>query len=111
MEACEFRDATPRFEGLDAVVLGVSPDSQKSHAKFKRKRQLTYPLLVDEEHRVAESYGVWQEKLFWGRRYMGVVRTTFLVDPQGRVARVFEKVNPEGHAAEVAGALREAQSR
>ncbi|MDB4908933.1 MAG: bcp [Gemmatimonadetes bacterium] len=87
------------------MVLGISPDSQKSHAKFKRKRQLTYPLLVDEEHRVAELYGTWQEKLFWGRKYWGVVRSTFIVAPDGTVAKAMRKVDAEGHAAEVAGAL------
>ncbi|GLC27918.1 peroxiredoxin [Roseisolibacter agri] len=105
VEACEFRDLLPRFEGLDAVVLGVSPDPVKSHAKFRAKYQLTYPLLADVEHAVAESYGVWREKQLYGRRYMGVVRSTFVIDAEGRVAHVFENVKSAGHAERVAEAV------
>lgn len=104
-EACSFRDHLPRLEGFDAVVLGISPDSAKSHRKFKEKFQLTYPLLVDEEHKVAEKYGVWGEKMLYGRKYMGVMRTTFIIGRDGKVAKVFEKVKPEEHAGEVAHAL------
>jgi peroxiredoxin Q/BCP len=104
-QACEFRDLFPRFHGGDAVVLGVSPDSVKSHVRFKRKYALPFTLLADTEHAVADAYGVWKEKSMFGRRYMGVERTTFVIDRDGRVARVFEKVNPAGHAAEVAEAL------
>jgi peroxiredoxin Q/BCP len=100
-EACEFRDALPRFDRLDAVILGVSPDDARSHRKFKEKFALPYTLLVDEEHRVADAYGVWQEKSMYGRKYWGNARTTFLIDREGRVARVFEKVKPDGHAEEV----------
>ena len=99
------RDAFPRFEGLDAVVLGVSPDSPKSHTKFKQKYNLPYTLIADQDHAIAEAYGVWGEKMNYGRKYMGVLRTTYIIDPDGRVARVFEKVKPENHGDEVAEAL------
>lgn len=104
-EACSFRDALPRFEGVDAVVLGISPDSPKSHRKFKEKFDLNYTLLADIEHKIADDYGVWQEKSMYGRKYMGVARTTFIIDPKGRIAKVFEKVKPEDHAVEVADAI------
>jgi peroxiredoxin Q/BCP len=108
VEACEFRDALPRFEGLEATVLGVSPDSVKSHQKFKKKFNLPFTLIADPDHSIAESYGVWGEKLMFGRKYMGVLRTTFLIDGDGRIAKVFRSVKPEGHAEEVARALSEA---
>lgn len=88
-------------------MLGISPDSAESHRKFKSKYGLRNTLLVDEDHAIAESYGVWVEKNTFGRKYMGIARTTFVVDPKGRVARVFEKVNPAGHAGDVAKALEE----
>ena len=100
-----FRDAFPRFEGLDAVILGDSSDSVAKQAKFKKKYDLPFTLLADEDHAIAEAYGVWAEKSFMGKHYMGVERTTFIIAPDGRVARVFEKVKPLGHAAEVAEAL------
>jgi peroxiredoxin Q/BCP len=106
-EACEFRDLFPRFSTAGATVLGVSPDPVRSHAKFKAKYQLPFTLLADPDHQVAEAYGVWQEKQMYGRKYMGVERTTFVIDRDGRVARVFEKVKPAGHAEEVAAALGE----
>ncbi|HLS47860.1 MAG TPA: peroxiredoxin, partial [Gemmatimonadales bacterium] len=90
-----------------AVVLGVSPDGLASHAKFRDKYQLPFPLLADEDHAVAEAYGVWGEKSMYGRTYEGILRTTFLIDGEGRIARVFEKVKPKGHAAEVLAALDE----
>ena len=99
----------PRFQGLQAEVLGISPDDVKSHVKFRKKFDLPYSLLADVGHKVAEEYGVWQEKSMYGRKYMGNARTTFVIDKDGRIAHVFEKVKPEGHAAEVAevvGALR-----
>jgi len=83
----------------------VSPDSPKSHTKFKQKYNLPYTLIADENHAIAEAYGVWGEKMNYGRKYMGVLRTTYLIDPDGRVARVFEKVKPENHAEEVMEAL------
>ena len=104
-EACEFRDLFPRFEAGGAVVLGVSPDDVKSHVKFKKKYGLPFTLLADTEKEAAQAYGVWKEKSMYGRKYMGVERTTFLIDAKGKVARVFEKVKPAGHAAEVQEAL------
>jgi peroxiredoxin Q/BCP len=101
VEACEFRDALPRFDAAKAVILGISPDSVKSHAKFKTKYELPYTLLADEEQTVLQAYDVWKEKSMYGKKYMGVERTTFLIDPQGQIAKVFSKVKPAGHAAEV----------
>ncbi len=86
-------------------MLGASPDSPTSHRKFKLKYDLPFTLLADEDHVVAEQYGVWAEKSMYGRKYWGVLRTTFVIDPDGRIARVFEKVKPENHAAEVADAI------
>jgi peroxiredoxin Q/BCP len=97
----------PRFVAGDAVILGVSPDSVRSHAKFKAKHDLPFTLLADEDHAVAERYGVWAEKSMYGRKYWGNLRTTVVVDRDGRIARVFERVKPAGHAAEVAAALDE----
>jgi peroxiredoxin Q/BCP len=105
VEACSFRDNLPRFGEMNAVVLGISPDTWRKHRNFKKKYGLTYTLLADENHVVAEAYGLWVEKLFWGRRYMGVARTTFIIGPDGRVARIFEGVTPENHASEVAAAV------
>jgi len=104
-EACEFRDAFPLFKKSKAVILGVSPDSVKSHQKFKAKYALPFTLLADEEHTVAERYGVWKEKSMYGRKYMGIERTTFIIDAAGRVAHVFEKVKPAGHAEAVQAAI------
>jgi peroxiredoxin Q/BCP len=104
-EACEFRDLFPRFTGSDAVILGISPDSVKSHQKFKAKYELPFTLLADTEHAVAEAYGVWKEKSMYGRSYMGVERTTFLIDGMGVLRQVFEKVKPAGHAEQVAAAI------
>lgn len=104
-EACEFRDLFPRFDGNKAVILGVSPDPVKSHAKFKAKYELPFTLLADTEKAIAQAYDVWKEKSMYGRKYMGVERTTFVIDAQGRVVRVFEKVKPAGHAAAVMAVL------
>lgn len=104
-EACEFRDVFPRFEGVDAVILGVSPDTPAAQAKFKKKYNLPFTLLADADHAVAEAYGVWKEKSMYGRKYMGVERTTFVIGPDGRIRKIFEKVKPAGHAAEVLAAL------
>ncbi len=106
-EACEFRDLFPRFDGSKAVVLGVSPDPVKSHVKFKTKYELPFTLLADTEKVVAQAYDVWKEKSMYGRKYMGVERTTFLIDKKGKVAKVFTKVKPAGHAAEVIAAIAE----
>ncbi len=105
IEAHEFNDALPKFAKFDAEVLGISPDAPKAQAKFKDKCELKFPLLCDVEHRVAESYGVWVEKSMYGRKYMGVERTTFLIGKDGKIARVFTKVKPAGHAGEVLEAL------
>jgi peroxiredoxin Q/BCP len=88
------------------VVIGVSPDSAKKHCRFKEKYDLPYPLIADTDHAVCEAYGVWQQKSMFGRKYMGVVRTTFIIDPDGRIAKVFEGVKPEEHAAEVLAELK-----
>ena len=104
-EACEFRDSWKDVMKSGAVVLGVSPDPVASHQKFKQKYQLPFPLLADIDHRVAGAYGAWGEKSMYGRKYQGILRTTFLIDPEGRVSRVFEKVQPAGHASEVLAAL------
>lgn len=104
-EACEFRDLMPRFTNGSAVILGISPDSVKSHQKFKAKYELPFTLLADTEKTVAEAYGVWKEKSMYGKKYMGVERTTFVIDAKGVLRQVFEKVKPAGHAEEVAGAI------
>lgn len=106
-EACGFRDSWRAVQAAGAVVLGVSPDGVASHQKFKKKYELPFVLLADEDHAVAEAYGAWGEKSMYGRKYFGVLRTTFLIDARGKIARVFEKVKPRGHAAEVLAALPE----
>ena len=105
-EACGFRDAMPEFTDVGAEVFGVSPDSVKSHQKFRQKYDLPYRLLVDEEHRLADQYGIWQEKKNYGVTYMGVVRTTVIIDREGRIAKIFPKVKVEGHVSEVAEAVK-----
>ena len=105
-EACELRDLFPRFKRGKAVILGISPDSVKSHQKFKKKYDLPFTLLADLDHKVAEKYGLWVEKTFYGRKYMGVARTTYIIGPDGKIRTIFQKVNPEGHAAEVEAALK-----
>jgi peroxiredoxin Q/BCP len=105
-EACGFRDSWKDVQRTGAVVLGVSPDDVASHQKFKRKYDLPFPLLADTDHRVAEAYGAWGEKSMYGRRYQGILRTTFIIDGDGRISHVFEKVKPEGHAGEVLAVLR-----
>jgi peroxiredoxin Q/BCP len=101
VEACELRDAFPRFSKTNAVILGVSPDGVVSHQKFKKKFELPFTLLADTDHAIAEAYGVWVEKSMYGKKYMGVQRATFVIDKKGSVAKVYPKVKPEGHAAEV----------
>ena len=100
-EACNFRDDYSRYRRQGVVILGVSPDSEKSHERFKTKYDLPFPLLADTGHRVCSMYGVWGRKHFMGREYDGVLRTTFLIDQAGRIARVFEGVRPAEHSAEV----------
>lgn len=104
-EACEFRDAIEDFRGIDAEIVGVSPDAPKALAKFKTKFSLPFTLLADEDHKISEDYGVWAEKSMYGKKYMGVERTTFIIDKAGKVARIFRKVKPAGHAEEVKQAL------
>jgi thioredoxin-dependent peroxiredoxin len=109
-EACEFRDANETIRQRGADVWGVSPQGTGSKRRFSEKFGLPFTLLADEDHAVADAYGSWVEKNNYGRKSWGVARRTFLIDPQGRVARVWEKVKPEGHAADVLGALDEAQA-
>ena len=104
-EACSFRDAGAELRARGAVVLGVSVDPVESHRKFKAKFRLNFPLLSDVEKTVVKAYGVWKEKSLYGRTYMGVERTTFLLDEQGRIAAIFPKVSVEGHLDEVLAAL------
>ena len=100
-EACEFRDHQTKAAKLDTIVVGVSPDTPKALAKFKQKYDLNFPLLADVDHKVAEAYGVWVEKSMYGKHYMGIERSTFLIDKDGKVAKIFRKVKPAGHAEEV----------
>lgn len=104
-EACEFRDEHAAFTGLHAPVIGVSPDDPPALARFKAKYNLPFTLLSDPEHKAAEAYGVWKEKNLYGRDYMGIERTTFLIGKDGRIRKIFHKVKPKGHAAEVLEAL------
>lgn len=104
-EACNFRDDYSAYEKADVVILGVSPDNVESHAKFKKKYQLPFPLLVDEGHKVCDLYGVWGPKKFLGKAYDGVLRTTFLIDENGTIVKVFENVRPAEHSTEVLAAL------
>jgi Peroxiredoxin len=104
-QACGIRDAYGEFERRGAVVLGVSPDSEGSHVKFKQKYDLPFTLLADPDHAVAEAYGVWVEKSMYGKKYMGVERSTFVIDADGTVAKAMRKVKPETHADEVLAAL------
>lgn len=104
-EACGFRDEMPGFAGADAVILGVSPDPVRAVAKFKQKYSLPFTLLADEDHAVAEKYGVWVEKSMYGKTYMGVARTTCIINAEGKIAAIFPKVKVEGHSAEVLAAL------
>jgi thioredoxin-dependent peroxiredoxin len=101
VEACDFRDNITKFEKKNAVVIGVSPDGTKSHVKFRDKYELPFTLLSDESKSMLEDYGVWREKSMYGRKYMGVVRTTFVIDEKGKIEKVFEKVKVEGHIDEI----------
>jgi len=104
-EACNFRDDYSAYENADVVILGVSPDDVASHAKFKKKFQLPFPLLADEGHKVCDLYGVWGPKKSFGKEYDGVIRTTFLIDGNGNIVNVFENVRPSEHSAEVLSTL------
>jgi peroxiredoxin Q/BCP len=105
VEACNFRDSLPRFTGVK--VFGVSPDDPKSHQKFVKKFDLNFPLLADVGHKLSEAAGVWGEKSMYGKKYMGVDRTTFLLDENGKIAKIWRKVKPEGHADEVLAAVQQ----
>jgi thioredoxin-dependent peroxiredoxin len=105
-EACNFRDDYSDYVNADVVILGVSPDTSKSHTRFKQKYLLPFPLLADEGHKICDLYGVWGEKKFMGREYDGVKRTTFLIDPKGSIVRVFENVKPAEHSTEVIAAIK-----
>jgi peroxiredoxin Q/BCP len=105
-EAIDFSRLKPSFEKAGAVVVGISPDSLRKHENFKKKHGLTTPLAADESREAIETYGVWAEKTMFGRKYMGVVRTTFLIDRDGRIARVWRKVRVPGHAEEVLAAAK-----
>lgn len=104
-EACSFRDGFKEIQKKGAVVLGVSPDSVESHKKFKEKFNLNFPLLSDDEKKVVNAYGVWKQKSLYGRKYMGVERTTFVIDETGRIKKVFPKVKVTGHYEEVLAEL------
>jgi len=105
-EACNFRDDYSAYVNADVLILGVSPDTVKSHALFKQKFSLPFPLLADEGHKVSDQYGVWGAKKYMGREYDGIRRTTFLIDKNGRIAKVFDNVRPAEHSAEVLEAIK-----
>jgi peroxiredoxin Q/BCP len=104
-QACAFRDAYPGIEDKNAMVLGVSPDSAKSHQSFKSKFSLPFPLLIDQDHKIAEAYGVWREKSMYGRKYMGVLRSHFVIDEQGKLADVQYNVKANESAKKAVEAL------
>ena len=109
-QACSVRDRSGEYEGLNARVLGVSPDEVDAVAKFDTKYDLGFTLLADADHGVAESYGVWGEKSMYGKKYFGVSRSTFVIDPEGKIAKVFPKIQPKAHDDLVLGALAELQA-
>ncbi len=100
-EACGFRDALAEYDKANVAVLGISPDPEKDVTGFSGKFHLNFPLLADEDHAVAEKYGVWQEKSMYGKKYWGAARTTFVIGKDGKIVHIFEKVKPEGHDQEV----------
>jgi peroxiredoxin Q/BCP len=104
-ESCDFRDNLVRFNASKADVVGISILDEQSKAKFAKKYDLTFPLLADADHAVAEKYGVWQKKMRYGRSYMGIVRTTYLIGPDGKVRKRWDKVSVDGHAADVLAQL------
>jgi peroxiredoxin Q/BCP len=106
-EACAFQEALPQLAGIGIDVIGVSPDKMKPIERFAEKYKLSFPLASDEQHTVAEKYGTWVEKSMYGRKYMGMERSTFLIDKKGKVAKVWRKVSVTGHAAEVLAAAQE----
>ena len=104
-EACNFRDLYEKITENEAVVIGVSPDSPESHEKFIAEHGLPYTLVADDDHKIAEAYGVWKEKSMYGKRYMGIERSTFIIGPDAHIKKVFRKVKPAGHAQEVLAAI------
>ena len=104
-EACAFRDDSKRFTKANAVIVGVSPDQAKAQAKFKSKFGLPFTLLADVDHKAAEDYGVWKEKSMYGKKYMGIERTTFVIGPDGKIRKIFPKVSVNGHSEEVLAAV------
>ena len=104
-EACGFRDSYEGYVGVNAEILGISPDPVKSHDKFAAKYNLPFPLLADTDHQVSEAYGAWGQKSLYGKKYMGMLRTTYLIDADGMIERVWTKVKPVGHAQEVLEAV------
>jgi len=106
-EACAFRDLQSEMQALGAVVLGVSADDVDSHAKFRDKYQLNFPLLADTDHKVAEKYGAWREKVRFGKKSFGIQRSTFLIDAEGKIRKVWKSVQVDGHDQQVLAALRE----
>ena len=105
IEACEFRDSAKKFAKKSAAVVGISPDKPAAQAKFKTKYDLPFTLLADEEKAAAQAYGVWQEKNMYGRKVMGIVRSTFVIGPDGKIEKIYGKVKAKGHAAEVLAGL------
>ncbi|HMN48270.1 MAG TPA: thioredoxin-dependent thiol peroxidase [Ignavibacteriaceae bacterium] len=106
-EACSFRDDFPKFKKTDAVILGVSPDSVSSHKKFAEKYNLPFNLLADEDKKIVQLYDVWKEKSMYGKKYMGVERTTYIIDEEGKIKKIFNKVKVDGHNVEVMEALKD----
>jgi thioredoxin-dependent peroxiredoxin len=104
-EACEFRDSSKKFAKLDAEIVGISPDKPEAQQKFASKYSLPYSFVADPDHSIAEAYGVWKEKSMYGRKYMGIERSTFVIGPDGKIEKIFSKVKPEGHAAQVLESL------
>jgi len=104
-EACEFRDMYDKITEQNAVILGVSPDSPESHEKFIAEHGLPYSLVADEDHAIATAYGVWKEKSMYGKKYMGIERSTFVVAPDGKITKIFRKVKVSGHVPEVLGVI------
>jgi peroxiredoxin Q/BCP len=100
-QACGFRDLLPEFEAVGSTILGVSPDDQKSHAKFIEKITLPFPLVADPDHAIAEAYGVWKQKTNYGKTYLGIERTTFVIDKSGQIAKIYPRVKVDQHAEKV----------
>ncbi len=101
IEACEFTRDLPEFKKAGIVLFGVSPDSAESHRKFAKKFKISYSLLVDEDHALAEKYGAWAQKSFMGRKYMGIIRSTFIIGKGGKLVKIYQKVSPLGHSKEI----------